>query len=317
MTDTPASTLTTPTAREGSSLHYSLLWTAPDARERFLNRLELIKAMATILDEVQEPTVAEKKIHWWHEELQRLHDGTARHPATQLNQQALANLAPAQAACLEVVSVASTQRFTPPQTIELAQAALVRSFKAKLALLTHALSDEVADLDSAAHPASAALAFALHDQLIRLPTLIHRGLPVFSDELYKRYNIRPHDLAEHIRVADDDNNATTSDKVASTTEPGIRKSGSLNNIPIVMEKPGRKELLGHAMSSCRSAFEAAIADADCKQHYRSKPALPIWRLLMLRKYQLELWHKQRPDLLRERTTLTPLVKFFRAWQHRR
>jgi len=283
VTDTPASTLTTPTAREGSSLHYSLLWTAPDARERFLNRLELIKAMATILDEVQEPTVAEKKIHWWHEELQRLHDGTARHPATQLNQQALANLAPAQAACLEVVSVASTQRFTPPQTIELAQAALARSFKAKLALLTHALSDEVADLDSAAHPASAALAFALHDQLIRLPTLIHRGLPVFSDELYKR----------------------------------IRKSGSLNNIPIVMEKPGRKELLGHAMSSCRSAFEAAIADADCKQHYRSKPALPIWRLLMLRKYQLELWHKQRPDLLRERTTLTPLVKFFRAWQHRR
>jgi hypothetical protein len=306
-----------PVVREGSSLHYSLLWTAKDARDRFLRRLALIQAMATTLDEVQEPSVAEKKIHWWHEELQRLHDGTARHPSTQLNQRALENLVAAQSACLDIVSVASSQRFTPPQTIESAQTDLERSFKARLALLTHALSNDTADLDCTTHPSTAALAFALYEQLQRLPALIHRGLPVFSDELYKRFNIRPHDLAEHIRVSDAIDASSTPDDIKSTASGVLKKSNTLNNIPVVSDKPGRAELLRHAISHCQSTFVTAINNSDCKQRYRRGSALPIWRLLVLRKHQLDLWHKHQPDLLRERSTLTPLMKFFRAWQHRR
>jgi len=297
--------------REGSSLYYSLLWTDTRARQRFAERLALIKAMATTLDDVQEPQVAEKKIHWWHEELQRLTDGVARHPATQQNQAALAGLESAKALCLDVVSVASTQRFTPPATTSESDEALTRSFLARLALLAHSLSGDENDLDASRHMASAALAFAQYDQLARLPMLIHRGLPVFSDELYQRFDIRPADLAEHIRVA------SASTVEPTNTETPLTTGVSLKNIPVVIEKPGRKQLIEHAIERNHATFTQSINDPETQQRYRKSPLLPLWRLLVLRHAQLELWARQPPDLLRERTTLTPLAKLWRAWRNKR
>ena len=308
--------------RQGSSLHYSLLWTDPAAKRRFIQRLTLINAMATTLDDVQEHQVAEKKIHWWHEEIQRLHDGTARHPATQQNQVDLQGLDGAQLACLEIVSVASTQRFTAADTHATAEAELIRSFKARLSLLAHALSESVSDLDSDTHLDGVALAFGLYDQLARLPALIHRGLPVFSDELYQQFQIRPQTLAEHIRVAESAQSDSQPDKTSVTLAQKATASPTLKSIPIVTdksgsEKSGRQQLLAHAIDHCHDALTSAMNDAKCAQRYRSDATLPLWRLLVLRKYQLDLWQKQQPDLLRERTTLTPLVKLFRAWQHRK
>ena len=63
--------------REGSSLYYSLLWTDDAVRERLLARLSLVHTLLTTLEEVQEPEVAERKVHWWHEELERLGRGLA------------------------------------------------------------------------------------------------------------------------------------------------------------------------------------------------------------------------------------------------
>ena len=307
--------------RQGSSLHYSLLWTDAAAKSRFINRLALINAMATTLDDVQEHQVAEKKIHWWHEEIQRLHDGSARHPATQQNQTDLQGLDVAQMACLEIISVASTQRFTAAGTCATGEAELIRSFKARLSLLAHALSESTSDLDTGTHLDSVALAFGLYDQLVRLPALIHRGLPVFSDELYEQFKIRPQTLAEHIRVAKSAQLDTEPDKTHLTPAPLASASTTLKSIPVVSEKSaseasGRHRLLAHAIAHCRDALSSAMNDSQCVQRYRSDAMLPLWRLLVLRKYQLELWQKQQPDLLRERTTLTPLVKLFRAWQHR-
>ena len=273
--------------------------------------------MATTLDDVQENQVAEKKIHWWHEEIQRLHDGHARHPATQQNQADLQGLDMAQLACLEIISVASTQRFTAAGTRATGEAELIRSFKARLSLLAHALSESESDLDTGTHLDGVALAFGLYDQLARLPALLHRGLPVFSDELYKQFQIQPQTLAEHIRVAE----SAQSDNTGSTHAPGTTTSTTLKNIPIVSDKSatetsGRQQLLAHAIDHCHDALSSATNDAQSAERYRSNAILPLWRLLVLRKYQLDLWQKQQPDLLRERTTLTPLVKLFRAWQHR-
>ena len=306
-------------------MHYSLLWTDPAAKVRFSHRLALINAMATTLDDVQEHQVAEKKIHWWHEEIQRLHDGCARHPATQQNQADLQGLDGAQMACLEIVSVASTQRFTAADTRATAEAELIRSFKARLSLLAHALSVSVADLDTGTHLENVALGFGLYDQLARLPALIHRGLPVFSNELYQQFQIRPQTLAEHIRVAEsaqsDNQSDNQSDTASLTPASGVAAPPRLKSIPIISEKSaneksGRQQLLANAIDHCHDALASAVNDAQCTQRYRIDAMLPLWRLLVLRKYQLGLWQKQQPDLLRERTTLTPLVKLFRAWQHR-
>ncbi len=302
----------TTSIRDGSSLYYSLLWTDPLAKERFAQRLTLLKALSTTLDDVQEPQVAEKKIHWWHEELQRLTEGSARHPATQQNQEHLRGSELAQSACLDIVSVAGTQRFTPATTTAESDTHLIRSYQARLALLAHALSNDENDLACDTHTDTAALGFGQYEQLARLPNLIHRGLPVFSDELYQQFDIRPIDLAELIRI---DASAGGNEQPEAESQPSV--ATSLKNIPISVEKPGRQQLLSHVIASNRASLGKAVADQKTLHRYRTPPLLPIWRLLVLRKHQLELWNKQQPNLLRERTTLTPLTKLFRAWQNRR
>ncbi len=303
--------------RDGSSLYYSLLWTESPIRQRFAQRLTLIKALATTLDDVQEPQVAEKKIHWWHEELQRLTDGSARHPATQQNQEHLLGLEKAQTACLDIVSVAATQRFTPASTNEENDANIVKSYRARLALLAHALSNVENDLEADSHTHLAALGFGQYEQLVRLPNLIHRGLPVFSDELYKQFGIRPNDLAELIRIdASASHNSAASDE---TSAPAAQPAAGsrLAGITVSVDKPGRRQLLAYVIASNQSTLGKAVSDKLTTQRYRTQPLLPIWRLLVLRKHQLDLWSKHQPNLLRERTTLTPLAKLFRAWQNRR
>ena len=49
---------------------------------RLLAILDLSHALASTLHEVSDPSVAEQKIHWWHEELQRFASAASRHPAT-------------------------------------------------------------------------------------------------------------------------------------------------------------------------------------------------------------------------------------------
>lgn len=292
--------------REGSSLYYSLLWTSDATRHSFYNRLNLAHTLATTLDDVQEPQVAEKKIHWWHEELQRLRDGSARHPTTKACQPELIDLDSAQAACLDIISVASTQRFTPVDSESASNEALLQSYKARLALLAHALSGNAQDLKTDSHSNLAALAFARYEQLSRLPTLIHRGLPVFSSEIYKRFNTQPTDLAKHILVA-------------STKEDKNEQSAplSLNQIPIATDNPERQKLLNYAIKQAMETLTSAVNSNEISERYRRNELIPLWRLLVLRKHQVTLWHKKQPDLLRERATLTPLRKFFHAWRHRK
>lgn len=264
-----------------------------------MHRLGLIRALSTTLEDVQEPHVAEQKIHWWHEEIQRLLTGVARHPDFQPCQSELASVAAAQAPCLAILSAASTQRFTPPATKAEADLLITQSFTARQALLAHALSESADDLDIDTHSDDAALALGKHEQLSRLPSLIHRGLPVFSDETYKEFNIQASDLAEHIRVA------------------SSSSSTSLKQIPIVVEKPGRQALLKAAISATHDQLRNALSNDDVVNRYKQKPYLPIWRLLVLREKQLALWQRTPPDLLRERTTLTPLAKLYTAWRNKR
>lgn len=295
--------------REGSSLYYSLLWTNPESRQRFCNSLNLINTLSTTLDDIQEPQIAEKKIHWWHEELQRLRDGAARHPATQAYQSELLGIDAAQTACLSIISAASTQRFTPAESETVSHRLLLQSYQPKLALLAHALSQDTHDLQAGLHPDSIAMAFARYEQLSRLPALLHRSQAVFSAELYKRFNVQPTDLAKHIPT-----NSLSDTPDEDPAEPSLH---SLKRIPIVTDNPGRHQLLSHVIEQTLETFTHAINSREVESRYRRDKLLPLWRMLILRQRQMIVWQKKQPDLLRERMTLTPLHKLFYAWRHRK
>jgi len=262
--------------------------------------------------------VAEKKIHWWHEEIERMIAGEARHPSTKVCQQDFArgqesSIASEQAiseACLLLLSSVSTVRFTPPETIEQRHEQLVSNFKGRLALLSHALSNKIADLAPESHPEVAAEALGKHDQLARLPSLLHRGQPVFCTDDYKAHGISPSDLAAGVRVAP-----------AETASIGNGDESSnksvVAGIPIVSEKTGTITMLQSAIEDTHASLIKASVQPTVSERYRQSSLLPLWRIIVLRRKQLDLWQKKQPNLLREQMSLTPLSKFLCAWRHRR
>ena len=278
------------TPHDGSSLYYSLLWTPPFAKDNFLRRLTLIHALASSLDEVQEPTVAEKKIHWWHEELERLAKSTPRHPACEENREWLGGNQTAIRHCLSILSSAASTRYTQSQTDEEARQLLLASFKSRLALLSDALQDPQPRPGQQAGSAKRealsnqtlqsdelALAFATHENLYRLPYFLHRGFAVFSDETYERHSVTPKTL---------------------TTD-------------------GSETLLEEAITHSLAFFDQAFANESTRSEFQKPAQLPLWRLAKLRAAQLKLWQRQGTRLISERATLTPVRKLYIAWRHRR
>jgi hypothetical protein len=299
----------------GSSLYYSLLWTDASAKERFIKRMNLLESLNNTLDDVQDPEVAQKKIHWWHEELERMISGCARHPATQgcqssflpsntLFAKTVPN--PIMFACLAVLSSVSDVRFTPPATDKDRNEQLIKNFTARLALLSHALSDEITDLDMTSHPAIAAEGLAKHEQLIRLPALLHRGHAVFSDETYKLHHVSPSDLASDVRVA-----------ANPESDMEMKTPTSLAGIPVIEEKPEKQSIIRAAIEDTHAALLNASIHPEVSSRYRQEALLPLWRMIILRRKQLALWENKQPDLLREHMTLTPVSKLFHAWRNRR
>lgn len=66
----------------GTGLHYSLLFTAPAQRRAIIAVYAFMHEVGEIVDDIQDPGVAQAKLAWWHEELSRLYNGQARHPVT-------------------------------------------------------------------------------------------------------------------------------------------------------------------------------------------------------------------------------------------
>ena len=297
--------------REGSTLHYALLWSDAAPRARFLDRLALLHTLATTLDDVHDPGVAERKVHWWHEELERLSLGRSRHPRTLACQESLAGLTEASAHCLEVLSVAATTRYTPALDDAERRARLVRDHGARLALLAHALSGDSNELtDPAVRHPELAFGLGLREALARLPALLHRGYTVFSEEDYERHGLTPATLARHVR-----RHPAASPTDAGTD--GAAPPSALEAIPVVTESPARRAIVETNVATARHALDAAIADERYRACYARAALAPLARLVALRAHELRLWQERAPDLLRERTTPTPLAKLYVAWRHRR
>lgn len=67
-------------ASSGSSFYYSFLFLPPDQRLAITALYAFCREADDIVDECQDSAVAERKIEWWREELERLYQGNPQHP---------------------------------------------------------------------------------------------------------------------------------------------------------------------------------------------------------------------------------------------
>jgi len=137
------------------------------------------------------------------------------------------------------------------------------------------------------------MAFAWIDILRTLPSRVHQDQLALAPSMYAQFNLSTTELQQHMRVAGRDVRDESTDKANSI-----------------------QQLIHAAIDNASEAVDAAVATTSYSV-YRDNPdtrAISTW--LQLRQAQLKLWKNERPDLLRETITLTPLRKWYIAFRHR-
>lgn len=176
--------------RDGSTLYYSLMYCEAPVRERVVKALHLIHVISTTLYEVSEPAVAEKKIHWWHEELERLAKQQARHPAC-VNVQEHLHKADAVNALVRILSAASNERYTPAATDQELHEMISADYASRLLLIDACFGE-----NTPVHCPATALALGQTHRLTTLGTRFQHGYAVFSDESYAELKTTPERLGK-------------------------------------------------------------------------------------------------------------------------
>lgn len=265
---------------EGSSLYYSLWRVDEQRRNSTLARLALGRDLQNALLDVQTPEVAHQKLHWWHEELDRLHAGNPRHPSTK----ACADMAAddhARQAALDVLGAAADERYTPPATTEALDTGLARGAQGMMSLCLGSLEGQAVNpLDDDLVPLATGLAH--HHRLTRLSQLLGAGQPVLSTEQYQHHAIEPAAFAD---IADTD------------------------------AEPARKALLADAINHTLGHLADGIANAEARWP-RGAPARPALVLARLRERQLRAWTKRGTQLVATSYSLPPITKLWIAWRTR-
>lgn len=268
--------------RPGSSLYYSALYADEETRQRSMRTLNLISIVANSLIDVQDPAVAQQKIHWWHEELERLSANKATHPAL-IACQSIHDNQRLQSNCLAILSSAANERMTPAHTEADLSAQLKPDYTARGALLLDGLYGKPApDAIAERVVPDLADAFTHSERLRQIRRLLYRGIAVFSDEYYEQFALKPEDLLAHINSEDKNEQVhrLMADRIDMTAQ-SYAKVDAVLPIQLVKDEP---------------------------------KLLPLITLIRLRRQQIKLWQRQRPDLLRESVTPTPLRKFWLTWR---
>ena len=79
---TPETYCQTKVAQSGSSFYYSFIF-LPESQKLAINALyAFCREVDDIVDETKEKIVAQKKLEWWFEEIERLYQGQPQHPVT-------------------------------------------------------------------------------------------------------------------------------------------------------------------------------------------------------------------------------------------
>lgn len=276
--DSPGDTPGT-TPKEGSSLYYALWGVSNPQRQRALDRLALGRSLNEALLDVSTPEVAQQKLHWWHEEIDRWHRDAARHPSTQACSE-LAGDTLAREAALDILGAGADERYQPADSQDNLEERLLRSARAQLRLCVSAL--ENAPTQPLAPTLDAlALGLAQHQRLARLPELLSAGQAVFADSLFHKHALQPGDLLS-------------------------RESALL---------PKQSALIDDAIHLAMSRLEPGV-DAAEDTWPRGHAARPLATLGRLRLRQLKAWSHRKTPLAQAHYSLPPIVKLWIAWRHR-
>ena len=181
------------TVQEGSSLYYALLHVPAAVQQQLLAVLRLCTVLSNTLNEVTEPSVAEKKIHWWHEEITRLHAGESRHPATQAVEPLLHAYEIEPQCWLAILSANNDEKFINAVDDTEYQQRLQKGYHARIQICSRILQGH--DHMPSTHWAAA---LGEVDRLRQFHRLYNHGYPVLPDEDYARQSIEPTD----VRVAE-------------------------------------------------------------------------------------------------------------------
>ncbi len=77
-------------AASGSSFYYSFLFLPPERRQAIMALYAFCREVDDVVDECQDPSIAQNKLDWWRAEVTRAYAGEASHPVGQ----ALADIRP-------------------------------------------------------------------------------------------------------------------------------------------------------------------------------------------------------------------------------
>lgn len=269
--------------RPGSSLYYSALYCDDDTRDRCLRTLNLISIIANSLLDVHDAAVAQQKIHWWHEELDRLDDQSATHPSL-IACQSIHDNQRLKKHCMAVLSAAANERMSPASTEADLSAELASAYYARGALLLDGLNGKPSTDETMEQLIpDLANAFSHSGRLRQLRRLLHRGIAVFSDECYQQFDLQPSTLIEYV----------------ASTEPRNEQID---------------QLIANRVDLAAAAYVKAEKVLTIDMVKKEPTLLPLLTLTRMRQQQVHLWQKQRPDLLRESITPTPVRKFWLTWR---
>ena len=253
-----------------------------------------------MLLDVADPGVARTKVHWWHEELDRLHAGAPRHPA------AVAVRGPGGRATPRALAAAGAAGrggrptgWSPPTTIDALDATLGTIGGHRLALACDALAPGTGLLEAPdALPRGLGVGLMRHERLSRLPPLLARRHRVFSTELYRRHGLDAAGLLAGVRMARAEGDEAP--EARGGADDGADDGGG------GAKASARAALLRDAVELAATALRTGLAESGAG----TAVPVPARAFATLRLRQLELWRAKGTDLLRERRSLTPLRK---AW----
>lgn len=100
---TPAQYCEQKAARSGSSFYYSFLFLPPEQRRAIMALYAFCREVDDVVDDCNDPVVAQAKLDWWREEIARLYAGMPQHPVTRALQTPVAQYALAQEHLQEII----------------------------------------------------------------------------------------------------------------------------------------------------------------------------------------------------------------------